>query len=599
LSCRKAEKPISTLKTELVGIVEKGPFLKGSNVTIAELDNDLNPTGRVFNTEITDDFGHFEFKNLELLSRYVQITVDGYYFDEVRGRLSNSRIVLGALADVQKQQTVNVNVITHLEQRRVKFLVERGESFVAAKRIASSEILRAFYLDNQLDSNSETISITDNNRNSFSLVVVSSTLLNMTFSDAQLTEMISTLSQQFELNGDLDEVHKSLILESLKSVDFELIKQNIITRYQNLGLDIEIPFYPLNLPSSSDENETIPSEEEFNEAYIKARTAFLEYYQLYTVFEASYTNSIDVKNTPKYQDISMHQVHPDNPQILELWKKAYGVWHMFADVIEKGKHYNFSNADEVESSSTVYCSFLCWTMMNVWGDVPYLDPQTIQDGNYSIPRTQVSELVNILRPKLHEVIQNIQQIPTSYEISQAFPLAIAARISTLVEDYAAAESYLFQIIQSGEFDLGKNPWAESERICGVSLAEFPSAVNADYRNLINNGISVSYVTYTEILLAAAEANLKLGLTDRAAGYLNQIRQRRGKPILNTNDPDEIAEAILRQIEDDLNKDGVLFAYWKRNGQAEAKMGIPAFRKLLPIPLIQLNVNPLITQNFGY
>src|SRR5690606_38776633 len=107
---KKGETPGNTLNAPLSGVVEKGPFIRGSRVTVAELDNNLNPTGRVFETDIQNDEGFFELKGVELKSRYVQLTVSGFYFNEIIGELSSSQITMGALAGLQAQHTVNVNI---------------------------------------------------------------------------------------------------------------------------------------------------------------------------------------------------------------------------------------------------------------------------------------------------------------------------------------------------------------------------------------------------------------------------------------------------------------------------------------------------------
>src|SRR5699024_1105525 len=63
--CKKSD---SQRNTQLSGLVEKGPFIRGSRVSVAELDNNLNPTGRIFETDIQNDEGFFELKGVELKS---------------------------------------------------------------------------------------------------------------------------------------------------------------------------------------------------------------------------------------------------------------------------------------------------------------------------------------------------------------------------------------------------------------------------------------------------------------------------------------------------------------------------------------------------
>ena len=64
-SCKKSEKS-GPINTQISGLVEKGPFVSGSKVTLIELDKDLNPTGKTYETETQNDEGFFELKNVEL-----------------------------------------------------------------------------------------------------------------------------------------------------------------------------------------------------------------------------------------------------------------------------------------------------------------------------------------------------------------------------------------------------------------------------------------------------------------------------------------------------------------------------------------------------
>ena len=67
------------------GYAQKGPFINGSAVLITELDSLFNQTGRSYSLTIADNSGKFEQKEMVLASNYVQVKVDGYYYNEVRG----------------------------------------------------------------------------------------------------------------------------------------------------------------------------------------------------------------------------------------------------------------------------------------------------------------------------------------------------------------------------------------------------------------------------------------------------------------------------------------------------------------------------------
>jgi hypothetical protein len=68
VSCDKTQEIIQTqpVKKEILsGYVQKGPFITGSAVTIVELDEELNQTGRTYSTTVADNSGSFEQKKIE------------------------------------------------------------------------------------------------------------------------------------------------------------------------------------------------------------------------------------------------------------------------------------------------------------------------------------------------------------------------------------------------------------------------------------------------------------------------------------------------------------------------------------------------------
>jgi len=94
--CKKVDKPGSTeiKKEKITGYIQKGPFLNGTQISMYELDSKLAQTGKVFNTQITDNKGSFELNNVELTSKYVQLSANGYYFNESSNAITISQLQL-------------------------------------------------------------------------------------------------------------------------------------------------------------------------------------------------------------------------------------------------------------------------------------------------------------------------------------------------------------------------------------------------------------------------------------------------------------------------------------------------------------------------
>ena len=81
------------------GSVQKGQFIQGSTVTIQGLDENLQPVGNNYQTQILDDKGTFKLSS-EIKNRYVEIIANGYYFDEIAGKLSSGPLTLRAISDL-------------------------------------------------------------------------------------------------------------------------------------------------------------------------------------------------------------------------------------------------------------------------------------------------------------------------------------------------------------------------------------------------------------------------------------------------------------------------------------------------------------------
>ena len=103
-SCEKEIVNEPNLNLEKVnGFVQKGPYLNGTVVTISELTNDLIPTGKNFTSQILDNKGTFEIKNVNLTSHYVELMANGFYFNEVTNSNSSAQLTLIALSDLSKK----------------------------------------------------------------------------------------------------------------------------------------------------------------------------------------------------------------------------------------------------------------------------------------------------------------------------------------------------------------------------------------------------------------------------------------------------------------------------------------------------------------
>lgn len=233
--------PFTPQTYDIQGKVEKGPFISGSSISIQPMDAKLQVLGSVYNTVITDDLGNFILGNKEFSTPYAEFMANGYFFNEVKGELSNSTLTLRALVDLTNSTTINVNILTHLKYARVKNLVLSGTHFDKANSQAQKELFEAFGLSSLTDKEVSSFSIISGTDESAALIAISSLLLSDR-SEAALTEYLSRLSADFGKNGKFSENIKAQIAIDKNKLVQHLsdIKDNIIERYNELGIEITV-----------------------------------------------------------------------------------------------------------------------------------------------------------------------------------------------------------------------------------------------------------------------------------------------------------------------------------------------------------------------
>lgn len=187
----------------ITGHVQKGPFLSNSQITVTELDSDLQPTGQTLSGTIDTDTGHFTIRGT-LTSPYVELSAQGLYFNEVSNNQTAQSITLVALADLSASNTVNINLATHLEQGRIRTLLSQGLSFEEASTRAQSELLAIFNLlpgDAMPHSTELDIAQTGDDN---ALLLAVSLVLQGELTPAQLADLLASIAADISPDGVLD-----------------------------------------------------------------------------------------------------------------------------------------------------------------------------------------------------------------------------------------------------------------------------------------------------------------------------------------------------------------------------------------------------------
>jgi hypothetical protein len=247
--CKEDSEPLpEPFKLEVLnGYVQKGPFAIGSNLSVNELNTNFAQTGRLFNTNIQDNTGRFELKSLELVSPYAEIRASGFYFDEVEGALSAAPLQLNALADLSKGTSLNVNVLSHLEESRARVLLDQKVAFLEAKRRAQQEVLAVFEIKPAATTAvSELLDIAADGADNAALLAVS-VIVQAGRNVGELSELLAALRADLKPDGILnDPALGSQLVNGVKYLDLAKVRKNLERRYSDLKLPAKIPaFEPL------------------------------------------------------------------------------------------------------------------------------------------------------------------------------------------------------------------------------------------------------------------------------------------------------------------------------------------------------------------
>jgi hypothetical protein len=234
-NCKKDKSNLVTTIQNVIGYAQKGPFINGSSITVYDLQPNLSPTGKSFNSQITDNQGTFKLNDIPLSSNYVSLRADGFYFNEVSGQQSAAQITLYALSDITGKSDININLMTHLEKSRVEYLIKNGKSFSDSKAQAEREILAIFNIQKSDIKTSESLNIAESGDDNGILLAVSSILQGYR-SESELTELLSNISEDISTDGVLssDTLGSALINHAIY-LDTVSIKNNLVQRYATIG----------------------------------------------------------------------------------------------------------------------------------------------------------------------------------------------------------------------------------------------------------------------------------------------------------------------------------------------------------------------------
>lgn len=533
---------------QILGHIEKGPFVQGSEVTLTDLNKDLSQSGKSYTTNTTSDLGSFDFgQTLDLSSGLVELKTSGYFYNECTGSLSNSQITLKAIANTDGAANLNVNLLTHLEYARVKYLVKSGKSFKQAKEQAESEILKSFAITDKIAS-PEKVSLTDCDKNANILLAISSIML-YDKSEAEFSEFIAKFSNDIEKDGTIDNSQlKETIKKGQENCHPSQIKKKMEEYYQSKGSNVAIGNFSQFIDFNGDgviddkDEETLDvvnpgtsTEETFFKSEKEAS------YVLNSIYAGlhdyiTYQNQLDAMRL--YND-KVQQITSNYGIVSNAWNTGYNIDARARQFIYILENHEFSfDTKGYLTTAKALRTLLLYNMAMEWGRIPVINGYDTSGAIYA-EQSDAETVYNTCLKELSEV-----QIPEYKNMEKVYFRQKAV-------DVLKAEIYLA---------LGKKDEAKQILNTIPSGDVFVlSRITAEDKDI--DIYSADYIKYLK-----EEANGK----DNSAEWFVNRRTNYGT-----------------------------FAALRRLDKVQSLTNIDSHFNLLPIPAHEILANPKLTQNTGY
>lgn len=533
---------------QILGHIEKGPFVQGSEVTLTDLNKDLSQSGKSYTTNTTSDLGSFDFgQTLDLSCGLVELKTSGYFYNECTGSLSNSQITLKAIANTDGAANLNVNLLTHLEYARVKYLVKSGKSFKQAKEQAESEILKSFAITDKIAS-PEKVSLTDCDKNANILLAISSIML-YDKSEAEFSEFIAKFSNDIEKDGTIDNSQlKETIKKGQENCHPSQIKKKMEEYYQSKGSNVAIGNFSQFIDFNGDgviddkDEETLDvvnpgtsTEETFFKSEKEAS------YVLNSIYAGlhdyiTYQNQLDAMRL--YND-KVQQITSNYGLVSNAWNTGYNIDARARQFIYILENHEFSfDTKGYLTTAKALRTLLQYNMAMEWGRIPVINGYDTSGAIYA-EQSDAETVYNTCLKELSEV-----QIPEYKNMEKVYFRQKAV-------DVLKAEIHLA---------LGKKDEAKQILNTIPSGDVFVlSRITAEDKDI--DIYSADYIKYLK-----EEANGK----DNSAEWFVNRRTNYGT-----------------------------FAALRRLDKVQSLTNIDSHFNLLPIPAHEILANPKLTQNTGY
>lgn len=370
-------------------------------------------------------------------------------------------------------------------------------------------------------------------------------------------------------------------------------------------------------------------------------------------------NADHIGTLTTFASADANQLRADNETVDFIWNAIYDGINRVNNILVKVPP--LTDLDDVEKNEILgEAHFLralhYHNLVKFYGDVPIrLTPITSVEEAADIARSPVADVYAQIQADLDEAGNLITATEPTTQATVGAVHALRARVALYRADYATAEAEADEVIAEGFtladaysdlFDAegqdtpedifkvtfnaqqfstegfyytaedfgGRGEVAPSQDLFdayepdddrlawSITLTEGGDLSGSKWATTVG-AEDMHVIRFAEVLLIKAEAQARQNDLDGAVDTYNQLRERAGLDPHNLGDEvttqAEVLAAIDHERRVELAMEGDRWPDLVRTGTAISVLGIPEFQTLFPIPQIERDVAPGLTQNPGY
>ena len=331
--------------------------------------------------------------------------------------------------------------------------------------------------------------------------------------------------------------------------------------------------------------------------------------QVYTQEEAYSRQGEQEQIYNEWRAFINHELTADNSRVAGARNLCYSainrmLFMKYGVQISKQEELTPTDSTFVMALLDMQRFILHYQMGNIWGQAVCLDEySTSLEGTNSPAMTKNELLLHftdpllLLREYLPAEKSALATADDYFFPSRDFPSLLLARIYVEQNKYAEAKALLTEIVNSGKYKLGDM----------IYVMPNPNGTRTPRGVQSFEYVSDICFSYVEVMLMLSECEKRLGNIARAEEYLNTVVIANvGTPaypsnveLAKTRSTDDFINRLADVWQIQLKGTGTYFAFMKRNGIAEERLNVPAWRLLFPIPMDEINTSPVVKQNPGY